>query len=101
MLQFACMNDVAAKITAMEHEMKQLRDMMTKVLTAVEDNKRVVAQVANIVLPSDQLREEELFQEAYQLFGITASPDPDDNLIAAPEDRTPIDWSDYAQNRTG
>ena len=32
------MNDVVAKITAMEEEMKQLRDMMGKVLTAIEDN---------------------------------------------------------------
>jgi len=94
------MNDVAAKVTAMEEELKQLRDMLGKVLTAVEDNKRVVARMVNMILPSDEVTEEELFQEAYQLFGITSESDADDDLIAAPQNSTPIDWSDYAQNRT-
>src|SRR6266516_42355 len=71
------MNDVAAKVTAMEEEIKQLRDMVGKVLTAVEDNKRVVARMVNMILPSDEVTEEELFQEAYQLFGITSESDAD------------------------
>ncbi len=94
------MNDVAAKMTAMEEEMKQLRDIMGKVLTAIEDNKRVVAQVVTMVLPSDEVTEAELFHEAYRLFDITSASDADDDLIADPTNSTPIDWSDYAQNRT-
>jgi hypothetical protein len=90
------MTDVAAKITVMEEEMRQLRDLMVQVLNAVEDNKRTVTRLLTLARPSDEVTEEELFAEAYRVFGITSEPDPDDSLIAPNAVIKPIDWSDYA-----
>jgi hypothetical protein len=69
--------------------MKQLKDMMGKVLTAVEENKCVVVRMVSMVLPSDEVTEKELFHQAYRLFGVTSESDADDDLIVDHENTTP------------
>jgi hypothetical protein len=96
MVYYTGMNDVAARIGAMEEEIKQLRDMLAQVLRAVEDNKQAVTQFVQTVRPSDEVTEEDLFANAYEAFGITSEANRDDNLIAPNVIVKPIDWSCYA-----
>jgi hypothetical protein len=55
----------------------------------------------NVVVKTfDEVTEEELFSEAYRLFGVASGNDEDDDLITNPENIKPIDWSSDAQNRS-
>ncbi len=92
------MSEVLQKIAKIEKDVKQLQNLLMQVLMKLDNEKLNEGLKVTTVKPSDEITEEELYNEAYKLFDVDS--EDDDDLITNPNNVKPLDWSAYAQNRS-